>query len=129
MKKILLLSALFLLLGESKAQYSLAFCEEVSSDGQPQRISNTFSLSNGSGIKLFVKGDNGFDTEQVKFTIYYMNSLGNEEELASLSQDVERGWDYVWKEIKLFDPGTYRVKAYTAKGTYLTSANVFIKAK
>jgi hypothetical protein len=129
MKKILLLSALFFFLFESKAQYSLGFCEDIDNDGQPQRISNTFSLSNVSAIKFFVKADNVFDTEQVKFTIYYINSLGNEEELASLSQDVERGWNYVWKEVKVFDPGTYRVKAYNAKGSYLTSANVFIKAK
>jgi hypothetical protein len=130
MKKIIALSMFLLTLNLSYGQYSLAFCKTIGLEGQPQSINNAFTVgSSGATLKLFVKADEGFDTEQVKFTIYYINALGNEEELQSLTQKTEQGWNYLWKEVVLFDPGTYRVKVYSAKGTYLTSANLNIKAQ
>ena len=128
MKKIILLSALSLLLNISYSQYSLSFCESVTADGKPQKLSNSFMVTGkGSALKLFVKADEGFDTEQLKFNIYFINTLGNEEEVTSLIQKTEPGWNYIWKEVVLFNPGVYRVKVYSGKGTYLTSANLNIK--
>jgi hypothetical protein len=130
MKKIGVLSLFLLVLKLSQAQYSLAFCEGVNAEGQPQHISTSFvAASGGKALTLFVKSDEGFSTEQVKFTVYYVNALGNEEDILSASQATEPGWNYVWKEVVLFDPGTYRVKVYTGKGSYLTSANVNLKAR
>lgn len=129
MKKCILLSAFFFILKISAAQYSLTFCESVSADGVPQKAAISFAQkSAGNPVNLFVKADEGFDTDQVKFTIYFMNAEGNEEEILKLPQTVEPGWNYIWKEVQLFNAGTYRVKVYNAKGTYLTSANVTIKS-
>jgi hypothetical protein len=128
MKKLTLLLLISLVLKVCSAQYSLAFCEKVDAEGKPQNISNSFKLSNGGkAVHLFVTTDGNFGTNEIKFTVYYINALGNEEDILSITQQIEPAWNYTWKEITLFDPGTYRVKVYTAKGTYLTSANLVIK--
>jgi hypothetical protein len=128
MRKFTALLIVSLLLKVCVAQYSLGFAERVNADGKPVNNSSTFKL-NGGGvtINLFVTADGNFGTDEIKFTIYYINGLGNEEDILSLSQKIEPAWNYTWKEITLFDPGAYRVKVYTAKGTYLTSANLIVK--
>ncbi len=128
MKKIILLTTLSFLFSVGHSQYSLTFCESVTADGNPQKLSNSFMVTGkGSALTLFMKADTGFDSDQLKFNIYFINTLGNEEEVTSLTQKAEPGWNYVWKEVVLFNPGVYRVKVYSGKGTYLTSANLNIK--
>ncbi|MES2622478.1 MAG: hypothetical protein V4615_16625 [Bacteroidota bacterium] len=129
MKKCILSAVFFLFLKISVGQYSLMFCESVSADGIPEKAATSFAQkSEGRAVNLFVRADEGFDTDQLKFTIYFMNAEGNEEEISKLPQTIEPGWNYIWKEVSLFNAGTYRVKVYNAKGTYLTSANMTIKS-
>lgn len=112
------------------AQYSLTFCEDVSADGKAQMVSNSFMVDGSGGVlKFLVKAEDKFNTDQLDFRIYYVNETGVEEEIERLPQKVESNWNFSWKEMVLFDPGNYRVKIYTGKGTYLTSANLNVKKK
>ena len=128
MKKCIWLSAFFLFAKISAAQYSLAFCENVTAEGSPQKVSSSFTVgNNGGAVKILLRSDEEFNTDQLKFAVYYINTEGNEEEVAKLPQKVEPAWNFTWKEIELFNAGTYRVKVYNGKGTYLTSANLNVK--
>lgn len=129
MKKCILSIVLSLAIKIVAAQYSLVFCESVSAGGVPEKVSRSF-IQTGSERKvtLFASADGSFDTEQIKFTVYYINAEGNEEEITKLPHKTERGWNYAWKEVSLYNQGTYRVKVYNGTGTYLTSANLSIKS-
>ena len=128
MKKVLL-SALFLgfaTIGFS--QYSLTFCKEVSTEGAAQNAANTFTTEmNGNELKMLVKSDDKFTTYQVEYRIFYVDAAGGETELSKLPQYVEPTWDFAWKQVVFYDPGTYRIKVFDDKGNQLTSANVNIK--
>jgi hypothetical protein len=128
MKNFILGMVLLLLVKVGAAQYSLTFCENVNNDGKPLHPSNSFLVSpNGSALKFLVKADDGFKTEDMDFKIFYINEAGTEEEISKLPQKIEPKWNYTWKEVVFFDPGTYRVKVYDSKGVYLTSANINVK--
>ena len=130
MKKYFLLAVLFLLLKSGSAQYSLAFCEDVTPEGKALAISNSFMVANDGGVlKCLLKTDEQFNTDQLDFRIYYVHETGNEEEISRLPQKVQPEWNFAWKELVMFDPGNYRLKIYTGGGTYLTSANLNIKSR
>jgi hypothetical protein len=119
---------LFFFVKVSSAQYSLTFCENVNDAGKPLHPSNLFMVSpSGSALKVLLKADEGFKTDKMDFKIYYINDSGKEEEISKLPQKVEPKWNYTWKEVVFFDPGSYRVKVYDGKGGYITSANVSVK--
>ena len=128
MRKYIVLMGLCFMLKISPAQYSLIFCEDLTNDGKPLRVSNQFMVDGGGGVmKFLVRTEDDFKTEKLDFRIYYMSDAGAEEEIVRLPQPVQPDWNFAWKEIVMIDPGLYRVKIYTDKGTYLTSANVTIK--
>ena len=128
MKKYSLAIILGLLVKLSSAQFSLAFCEDVTSDGKPTRSSNSFLVgTNGSALKCLLKVEGKLNTEQIDYRIYIINEAGKEEELLRMPQKVQPDWNYTWKELVFFDPGIYRVKIYNDKGAYLTSANLSVK--
>ncbi len=113
-----------------QAQYSLVFCEDVTPEGKPTMVSNSFMVDGAGGVlKFLLRSDDKLNTEQLDFRIFYMNDSGIEEEISRMPQKVGSDWNYVWKEVVMFDPGTYKVKVYTGKGTYLTSANLSVKGR
>jgi hypothetical protein len=119
---------LMLLALAGKAQYSLTFCENVSPEGKAQMPSNSFMITKEGGLMtLLLKSDEKIPSQDLDFKIFYINDNGKEEEISKISQKIEPGWNYVWKELVFFDPGNYRVKAYSSTGTYLTSANLNLK--
>lgn len=120
---------LLLLAGISlQAQYTLQFCEDVNTEGKPQMLSNSFMVGEDGGVmKFLARADEKFNTDGIEFRIYYLNETGKEEEISRMPQKVQTDWNFAWKEVVFFDPGNYKVKLYTAKGTYLTSANLNIK--
>lgn len=110
------------------AQYSLTFCEDVNNEGKPQMVSNSFMVDNDGGVlKFLLKADDKINTSDIEFRIFYVNDAGKEEEITRMPQKIDASWNYAWKEVVFFDPGNYKVKVYTAKGTYLTAANLNIK--
>ena len=128
MKKFGIGFILLMLIKFSSAQYSLTFCEGITTEGKPIKASNSFMIGHtGSILKLLLKADNRLNSEQMDFRIYYINDSGKEEELSKLPQNVQPNWNYAWKEVVFFDAGTYRVKVYNSKGSYLTSANLSVK--
>lgn len=130
MKKYFLLTFLFLLFKFSSGQYSLSFCEDVTDEGKAQMTSNSFMVDKDGGVlKYLLKTEEQFNTDLLDFRIFYINETGNEEEISRLPQKVQPSWNFAWKEIVMFDPGNYRVKVYTGKGTYLTSSNLNVKPK
>lgn len=123
------LLAFILLFGAGNAQVSLSFCEEVSDAGQPHMASNSFMVEGDGGVmKMYIKADNKLNTSEVDFKVYYLNNA-KEEEVGHFTQKTEPAWNYAWKEVAFFEPGNYRVKAYTSDGSYLTSANLVVKKK
>ena len=121
---------IFFLVKENQAQYSLIFCEDVSAEGKAQMISNSFMVDGDGGVlKFLLKTEEQFNTDQLEFRIFYINETGSEEEISRLPQRVLPTWNFAWKEMVMFDQGNYRVKVYTEKGTYLTSANLNVKAQ
>lgn len=130
MKKCSISFLLLLLFSMGYSQYSLVFCEDVTADGKPTMVSNSFMVDGAGGVlKFLLRADDKINTDQLDFRIFYMNESGTEEEISRMPQKVETNWNYAWKEVVMFDPGTYRVKIYTGKGTYLTSANLSVKAR
>jgi hypothetical protein len=128
MKRLAIGIILLVLVLSGSAQYSLTFCENVNDDGKALHASNSFMISpNGSALKFLVKAEDGFKTDNMDFKIFYINDSGKEEEISKLPQKVQPNWNYTWKEVVFFDSGTYRVKVYDSKGTYLTSANISVK--
>ncbi len=114
----------------ASAQYSLQFCEDVNKEGKPQMLSNSFMVDEDGGVlKFLAKADDKFNTDALDFRIYFINETGKEEEILRMPQKVENLWNFAWKEVVFFDPGNYKIKLYTGKGTYLTSANLNIKKK
>lgn len=110
------------------AQYTLQFCEDVNTEGKPTMVSNSFLVDQDGGVlKFLCKTEDKFNTDQLEFRVFYINESGNEENILKLPQKIEPNWNFAWKELVFFDPGSYRVKVYTGSGTYLTSANLNIK--
>ena len=128
MKKYLVFLA-FILMGKLNfAQYSLLFCEDVTAEGKPVAVSNQFQVDREGGVlKFLARTDDSFKADGLDFRVYYMSDGGSEEELIRLQQTIQPDWNFAWKDVAMFDPGLYRIKVYTDKGTYLTSANVTIK--
>lgn len=130
MKKYVAFITLLLLVKLSSAQYSLLFCEDVNAEGKPVAVSNQFQIDNEGGVlKLLARAEDTFKVDALDFRIYYVSDGGNEEELVRLPQTIQPDWTFAWKETVIFDPGLYRVKIYTDKGTYLTSSNVTIRPR
>ena len=130
MKKYVVFSFFVLLFNYGKAQYTLNFCEDVSKEGKPVMVSNQFMVDGDGGVlKFLVRSDDKFNTSQLDFRIYYITDGGLEEEIERLPQAVQTDWNFAWKEMVVYDPGVYRVKVFTDKGTYLTSANLTVKGK
>jgi hypothetical protein len=129
MKKLFFIS--MLACGQwANAQYSLQFCEDVNKEGKPQMLSNSFMVDGDGGVlKFLARADDKFNTDALDFRIYFVNDAGKEEEILRMPQKVETAWNFAWKEVVFFDPGNYKIKLYTGKGTYLTSANLNIKKK
>lgn len=114
----------------AQAQYSLIFCEDVTAEGKPTVISNSFMVDDDGGVlKFLLKTDEKINTDNIDFRIFYVNDSGKEEEISRMPQKVDASWNFAWKEVVFFDPGNYKIKVYTGKGTYLTSANLNIKGK
>jgi len=130
MKKFTTLFAFLVLAKLSGAQYSLTFCEDVTSAGKPVMVSNQFMVdAEGGVLRFLVRSDEKFNTDKLDFRIYYVGDAGSEEEILRIPQQVQTDWGYAWKEMVMFDPGMYRIKVYNGKGSYLTSANVTIKQR
>jgi hypothetical protein len=128
MKRFAIGFILLLFIEVGSAQYSLTFCENVNNEGKALHPSNSFMISpNGSALKFLLKADEGFKTENMDFKIFYINDTGKEEEISKLPQKIQSDWNFTWKEVVFFDPGTYRIKVYDSKGAYLTSANINVK--
>ena len=128
MKKYGFIILLLALVKLGSAQYSLTFCENITSDGKPIKASNSFMVGhNGSLLKVLLKADGKLNSENMDFRVFIINDSGKEEELSRLPQKVETTWNYAWKEMVFFDAGTYRIKVYNSKGSYLTSANLNVK--
>lgn len=130
MKKCSIAFILLFFAGTGYSQYSLVFCEDVTPEGKPTMVSNSFMVDGGGGVlKFLLRADDKINTDQLDFRIFYISETGMEEEISRMPQKVETNWNYAWKEVVMFDPGTYRVKIYTGKGTYLTSANLSVKGR
>lgn len=128
MKKLGLILLLATAVKLCDAQFSLTFCENVNKEGKPAMTSNSFAVNKtGSALKFLFKSDEKLNTERMDFKVFYINDMGKEEEISKFPQEVEPGWNYVWKEVVFFDPGNYRVKVYNSDGSYLTSANLNVK--
>lgn len=130
MKKAIFFFACMATIAFAQAQYTLTFCEEVNDAGRPNMSSNSFVVDgNGGVLKFLARADDKFNTADIEFRVFYLNDAGKEEEITRMPQKVESTWNYAWKEVVFFDPGVYKVKVYTSKGTYLTSSNLNIKNK
>lgn len=127
MKYILTLFCSYLFLF-AQAQYSLVFCEDVDADGSPKMAATAFMVSEKGGmLRFLVRGDESLANGNIKYAVYWINSTGNEEPVTELQQPIESGWNYAWKDVVFFDPGTYRIKVYDSSDNYLTSANLNIR--
>lgn len=129
MKKGLFVIILFVTAQTAFAQYTLTFCKEVSTEGKAQDASNSIIASDKAGnpVKILVHSDEKLNTMQVEYRIFFVDENGKETEVSKLPQVVEPDWDFAWKKVTFYDPGTYRVKVYNDKGIYLTSANLSVK--
>lgn len=130
MKKYALILAMFLIGTTAYSQYTLVFCEDVTEEGKPVTVSNQFMVDrDGGALRILLRTDGKLNTDKLDFKIFFVGENGTEEEITKLSQATEADWNFVWKEIVMYDPGMYRVKVYNSKGTYLTSANLTLRSR
>ncbi len=129
MKKGFFVIALFIASQAAFAQYSLTFCKEVSTEGKADNPTTTITTngSESNPVKILVKGDEKLNAQEVEYRIYFVDENGKETEVSKLPQIIEPHWEFAWKKVTFYDPGTYRVKVYNDKGVYLTSANLNVK--
>lgn len=129
MKKVFFVIVLFIASQAAFAQYTLTFCKEVSTEGKADNPTTTITTNGNesSPVKILVKGDEKLNAQEVEYRIYFVDETGKETEVSKLPQIIEPNWEFAWKKVTFYDPGTYRVKVYTDKGTYLTSANLNVK--
>lgn len=130
MRKYILILAMFLIGTSAYSQYTLVFCEDVTEEGKPVTVSNQFMVDrDGGALRILLRTDGKLNTDKLDFKIFFVGENGVEEEITKLSQATEADWNFVWKEIVMYDPGMYRVKVYNSKGTYLTSANLTLRSR
>ncbi len=130
MRKYILILAMFLIGTSAYSQYTLVFCEDVTEEGKPVTVSNQFMVDrDGGALRILLRTDGKLNTDKLDFKIFFVGENGVEEEITKLSQATETDWNFVWKEIVMYDPGMYRVKVYNSKGTYLTSANLTLRSR
>ena len=130
MRKYVLILAMFLIGTSAYSQYTLVFCEDVTEEGKPVTVSNQFMVDrDGGALRILLRTDGKLNTDKLDFKIFFVGENGTEEEITKLSQATEADWNFVWKEIVMYDPGMYRVKVYNSKGTYLTSANLTLRSR
>lgn len=130
MRKYVLILAMFLIGTSAYSQYTLVFCEDVTEEGKPDTVSNQFMVDrDGGALRILLRTDGKLNTDKLDFKIFFVGENGTEEEITKLSQATEADWNFVWKEIVMYDPGMYRVKVYNNKGTYLTSANLTLRSR
>lgn len=130
MRKYALILAMFLIGTTAYSQYTLVFCEDVTEEGKPVTVSNQFMVDrDGGALRILLRTDGKLNTDKLDFKIFFVGENGVEEEITKLSQATETDWNFVWKEIVMYDPGLYRVKVYNSKGTYLTSANLTLRSR
>jgi hypothetical protein len=129
MKKGFFVIALFIASQSIFAQYSLTFCKEVSTEGKADNPTTTITTngSEANPVKILVKNDERLNAQEVEYRIYFVDESGKETEVSKLPQIIEPNWEFAWKKVTFYDPGTYRVKVYNDKGVYLTSANLNVK--
>jgi hypothetical protein len=121
---------MFLIGTSAYSQYTLVFCEDVTEEGKPVTVSNQFMVDrDGGALRILLRTDGKLNTDKLDFKIFFVGENGVEEEITKLSQATETDWNFVWKEIVMYDPGMYRVKVYNSKGTYLTSANLTLRSR
>lgn len=128
MKKGIFVFGLLLASYAGFSQYSLTFCKEVSTEGKADKPSTSVN-TNDSEVKILVKSDNKLNATGVEYRIFYVDQNGKETEVSKLPQYTEPEWDFAWKKVTFYNAGTYRVKVYDDKGTYLTSANLSVKTE
>jgi hypothetical protein len=129
MKKVFFILSLFIATQGAFAQYTLTFCKEVSTEGKADNPTTTITTNGNESnpVKILVKSDEKLNAQEVEYRIYFVDESGKETEVVKLPQIIEPNWEFAWKKVTFYDPGTYRVKVYNDKGVYLTSANLNVK--
>ena len=108
---------------------NLYFCEGVDDDGYAIKSSSVFDIPDDGGYLYFLVrmgSGNEIECDEVLYDIYKVSSSGKEIFDNTIYQDVETDWNWFWKKITFYDPGSYKVYVYDEDWKLLTSGNVRI---
>jgi hypothetical protein len=120
-------ACLLFLATSSKAQ-SLYFCESVDKDGYAINESNTFIIgSNGGYFDFLVRMPYDLRSYYVNYDIYEVEYDGTEKFNNTIRQDSQPDWQFFWKEVTFYDPGTYKIYVYDDDDYLITSSTVKVK--
>jgi|GEM_PF-1447955 len=125
--KIFALLAAIMLNVTLYAQTSLKFCVQVdTASGTCTKPTNEFAVSKEGGtISMKLSNDSTFQTEHVRYKIYFVDATGNEALSQTLEQTVQPQWTYAWQDVVFYNSGLYKVMAYSVtddKETFINSA-------
>lgn len=129
-KSLVLFFLLAVLVSSSSYSQTLYFCEGVDEDGYAITESSVFNISSSGGYLYFlVRMGSGkkVNSYEVLYDVYRVDSDGKETFDNTIYQDVEPDWNWFWKQVTFYDPGTYKVYVYDEDWTFLTSGRVRVK--
>ncbi|MFN3871647.1 MAG: hypothetical protein ACK4R9_01460 [Ignavibacterium sp.] len=106
----------------------LFFCEGVTSDGYPENASDEFTIpSDGGYLYALVRLSYQINCDEVTYYIYKIDSYGNKKYDNSFNQNVNRNWNWFWKEITFYKPGTYKIEVVDCYNYTVASGRLKIK--
>lgn len=106
----------------------LFFCEGVTSDGYPRNSSDVFTIPRDGGyLYMLVKLRYEIECDEVTYFIYKVDSYGNKSYDNSFYLDVNRNWNWFWKQVTFYKPGLYEVEVYDCYDYKIASGRLRIE--
>ncbi|AFH49711.1 Hypothetical protein IALB_2006 [Ignavibacterium album JCM 16511] len=102
-----------ILLAVTVPAQQMYFCEGVTSDGYPLNSSDVFTIPKDGGyLYVLVKLSYSIECNKVTYFIYNVDSYGNKSFDNSFYQDVNRNFNWFWRQVTFYKPGLYEIEVY-----------------
>jgi len=106
----------------------LTFCESIDSNGNPNRVSSTFTIrSTGGFLEALVTLPHGVDAAFATYDIFHLNEENKESFESTIRQNIQPDFTWFSKKIVFHKSGTYNVYVYDDRDHLLCMGRITIK--